>query len=391
MQDLSDNCKGGKEPDCMATSPTDPLKSSRQDCLSAGNFDRVSSYFINLAGTPRRRLAMERQFRVMRLKPNRVVGSTVREVYVTRQDNFTFKFGRGKLATDPKEAKYIVDFLHGWYDQKLKWGYDNSNTVRELSCFISHLLAIRTAVYSRECTRYALIMEDDLYFGYIVNFKAILMTAQTDFGTLQLHTNNPVAVTNNFESWKDDMMLVWRTRRNYVKWWSAGAYIIDKVKWKPIIDKLMYKGDDGKWHLTIIAGNKTACLPSICCRANHSFIHELPCFAAAMGYQADAIIYEYLPSYFFRLPLFNVFPDLSLNSSVQTSNHTVRSNFTNIVFDTTAEIFHLFYNRTLQLPSAFAKLLPEENMMLRLQQPPSAVGEAISRRPRGTVRTQRVP
>lgn len=347
------------------------------DCLAADNIDRISSYFINTPGTPRRRLAMERQFKMMRLKPNRVAGSTVKEIHVARQDNFTFKFGPGKLAASPDEAIYIVDFLHGWYDTKLRWGYDNSNTVRELSCFLSHLMAIREAVYSNECTRYALIMEDDIFFGYVVNFKALLLTAQKDFGTLQLHTNNPGAVKSNFEDWLDNTIYIWRTRRVSAKWWSAGAYIIDKVKWRPIIDKLMYMGSDSKWHFTIIAGNKTACLPSICCRSNNTFIEELPCFAAWSGYQADAIIYEYLPTYFFRLPLFNVFPDLSLNSSVQTSNYTVRTNFTNIVFETTADIFHKFYNGTYVLPPAFAKLLPKENMMLSFQSFKNSVGGII--------------
>ena len=57
----------------------------------------------------------------------------------------------------------------------------------------------------------------------------------------------------------------------------------------------------------------------MCCK-NGKFVHRLPCFAAAMGYQADAIVYEYLKSYTLRLPIYNLWPKLATNSSVQDEN-----------------------------------------------------------------------
>jgi hypothetical protein len=108
--------------------------------------------------------------------------------------------------------------------------------------------------------------------------------------------------------------------------------VINKVKWGPVIDKIVLVDADGKYHYTIIAGNASSCLPTICCK-NGKFDHKLPCFAVAMGYQADAIIYEYLKTYTLRLPIYNLWPKIATNSSVQDEAKTKARLLTNkIIF-----------------------------------------------------------
>ena len=288
----------------------------------------IKAYWINVETKVDRARVMQSQLNRLRIPNQRISGTTLPETYVL--DGFRdFRFKRKELenfSSDKKKAKYIVDHVFGWNDTVKEGGYDNTNSPKELACFMSHLKAVHTAVHDDHCGNYALIYEDDLHLAHIINFPALIKSAPDDFGILQLFTNNPASILSMAEEAFLQPNVIWKLRLPVMKYWSAGAYIIDKIKWGPVIDKLVYIDDESRYHFSIIAGNKTSCMPKMCCKDNE-FVNELPCFAAEMGYQADAIIYEYLKAYILRLPVYNLWPKLATNSSVQdvSSSHLANS------------------------------------------------------------------
>ena len=74
------------------------------------------------------------------------------------------------------------------------------NTRRELTVTLSHLLAIRSAIYdpSGSGSPYALILEDDLQLAFQVDFPALIRSSPnpSGFGVLQLVTSNEFSVLN---------------------------------------------------------------------------------------------------------------------------------------------------------------------------------------------------
>jgi len=67
------------------------------------------------------------------------------------------------------------------------------HTQEELSCVISHLLAIYRAVYDPKASidnPYALITEDDINFEMDVDFMSLAESAPMNFGVLQLMTSS---------------------------------------------------------------------------------------------------------------------------------------------------------------------------------------------------------
>jgi len=75
------------------------------------------------------------------------------------------------------------------------------NTRRELTVTLSHLLAIRSAIYdtsSGNGSPYALILEDDLQLAFQVDFAALIRSSPNPagFGVLQLVTSNEFSVLN---------------------------------------------------------------------------------------------------------------------------------------------------------------------------------------------------
>lgn len=94
---------------------------------------------------------------------------------VVRAQNFT------KLQGIPDNShKIIVTSLCG----------RPKNSRRELIVTLSHLRAIRTAIYSESTDPYALILEDDTSIAFDADFVAMANTAPEGFGILQLVTSN---------------------------------------------------------------------------------------------------------------------------------------------------------------------------------------------------------
>ena len=68
------------------------------------------------------------------------------------------------------------------------------NSIRELVVTLSHLQAIRSAIYSGSSSPYALILEDDTGIAFKINFMEMVETAPSGFGILQLVTSNDRSV-----------------------------------------------------------------------------------------------------------------------------------------------------------------------------------------------------
>lgn len=317
----------------------------------------TKAYWINVDSKVDRAKLMQYQLGRLHLPNERIRGTTIQETYIDGgfQDDFRFADSELKhFAQDKGKAKYVVDYLYGWNDTVKVGGYDNTNSPKELACFMSHLRAVHAAVHDDHCGRHAVIYEDDLHLAHSINFPGLINTAPPDFGTLQLFTNNHGAIMSMAEEAFLQPHVIWKMRLPVMKYWSSGAYIIDKVKWGPVIDKLIQIDEQGRYHFSILAGNATSCQPKMCC--NHgAFVHELPCFGAEMGYQADAIMYEYLRTYTLRLPVYNLFPKLATKSSVQDVSNTILENTRKIenmkTYYAVLQGFHHGENGTLKYPS----------------------------------------
>lgn len=345
-----------KKPNRMQPAIQAEIKEPQTGCLHRSNRD-IDTYYINLDRSTHRKDVMEAQLRQLDIPAVRVVGSIPKDIYVREMANFTFKnMGNLMLAQTPERASYIVDVLHGNF-VRMKPGYhDHTNTPKELACYISHLLAIYHAVHSSNCSRYALILEDDIYFAYDINFETLLDLAPSPpWGTLQLFSNNAYMVNDRFKMFKNNSGTLFEVRLPQDEWWSKGATIIDKLYWRNMLEKLMYKGSDGKFHFKVIATvrrrKKWKCVPYMCC-TNDKFRHELPCFRSQSGFQADMILYEYLRTYVIRFPLFNIYPNLAMQSNIQDQKTKEQQiDFNADIATTINSIVESFYNGSFQLPS----------------------------------------
>ena len=112
----------------------------------------------------------------------------------------------------------------------------------ELFCTMSHLLAIYRAVHSTTATsKYALIMEDDVYIPISTDYNALADSAPSDFGVLQLLTSQ----VKWLKSMRDEYIKkpkhgLWSKRTIKSKMWSAGFYLINRERLRPIIDAIIH-------------------------------------------------------------------------------------------------------------------------------------------------------
>lgn len=140
------------------------------------------------------------------------------------------------------------------------------NTPSDFAIIMSHLSAMRTAVYDNHQSvgesPYALILEDDVEFLYDINLHSLIRTAPPDFGVLQLMTSNIEAIdelwdkyTSSHKTMKEEVNLVGKERwtlnhwqnttgnGKYARYWGALGYIINKKVVKPFLDDVIEHDD----------------------------------------------------------------------------------------------------------------------------------------------------
>ena len=189
------------------------------------------------------------------------------------------------------------------------------HTQVELSCVVSHLLAIYTAVHdeNHKSNPYALITEDDVHYEMDVDFLTMAENAPKGFGSLQLITSSSVHVTNYWSKYKEearlkmadkksksygkiDNELMWTLRKHDSPYWSTQAYLISKKVVQPFIDSVVTYNNTTKTYAIDIVNPSNEMFP---CPGNKD------CY---LPYRIVADTYLYAgcsPTYLTKIPIFN--------------------------------------------------------------------------------------
>lgn len=271
------------------------------DCKWSKHEDSPETYFVNLDRSKDRRANIERHLDKVGMSHRRVRGITPKEIYIPEDVEKSWRTAQCILKTSwvPPEKKNLDNtspYVHqSSFMTSLCGRGKMKNNPKELGCTTSHLLAMRNAVYSSSPNRYALIIEDDVQFPFDVNWNELAKSAPEDFNILQLFNSNEVTMTQSWEAYTKNNTNLWTLRpsKKFFDFWSTCAYMIDKVKMKPIIDAVIF--DVNGWtSFNVIAGMSMnpKCVPAACCKngSNYdNFIKTPPCVWAPRGYQAGLL------------------------------------------------------------------------------------------------------
>lgn len=236
-------------------------------------------------------------------------------------------------------------------------GRPNKNYLNEILCTTSHLEAIRKAIFENTTdSKYALIMEDDVWIPFNVNFTGLVESAPKDFAFLQLVNSDH---DTSIQSWQRYMSgnILWQrkwpdTKANF---WSTCAYLINREILRPIISKIMWYSEwTGRIHLKILPALRNPCKPPLseCCiwnerKKKYDFVNELPCVFAPKGLQADSFIYALGPTYVSTIPLISN-AQTAMKSTIH-QNHV--SELHSSAFQKHREYMNKFISKDVNLPS----------------------------------------
>lgn len=186
-------------------------------------------------------------------------------------------------------------------------------TPNELSCVISHLIAVHTAIHdeSNKGIPYALICEDDISFELDVDLLTLAENAPKGFGTLQLMTSASNYVNSLWNKYQERVSilgrksrnnvtfphdLIWSPRKYDAPYWSAQAYLINKAVVRTFIDKVVtYDKRTSTYSINFINPSET----------------DLPCQGKPKCYLPYRIVSEHYvfhgcqPTYTASIPMFN--------------------------------------------------------------------------------------
>ena len=240
--------------------------------MAAENAPEV--YYINMDRSIHRKVAMEKHLDQIGIRYFRVRGMTPSEIYIPADIEDTWRTVSCKLQTSWQppnkiDSSYNISsspyLQYTAYTAALCGRGKGRNTPGELGCTASHLVAMHQAIYSTTAkSRYALIIEDDVYFPFDIDFQAMAMSAPDDFGILQLFNSNLGFMQNNWGSYIYNTSYVWRSVHSKIGLGGTCAYLINRLIMKPIVDA-MIQLTNGWVQLSIIAGVTSPCVPSDCC------------------------------------------------------------------------------------------------------------------------------
>jgi GR25 family glycosyltransferase involved in LPS biosynthesis len=335
-------------------------------------------FWINLDKSVERRIYFERQLgshgmlkgssRIRALSPDNVI--VPEEIAVPHE----CKILTSKSVVDIPEllkrprGRILIDALCG----------RPRNSKRELTVTASHLQALHTAVNSISESPYALILEDDMALSFDVDYHALAQSAPPDFAILQLVTSNDQNLKYLWKKYVDSGgKYLWEQRSDITDFWCAGAYIINKEVFKPIIDRIVRKITSNGWTaMSIIAAYP--CKPDFCCaevdpdfpwneasaNKRQVFYHgwhydnrSIPfgrlrtnpaCMFAPKGYQADHFVFEIARphAYTLSVPLIGGAGKAGTNSTL----HQEHVQWHKIAFDSIVDMQKEIYDGKVALP-----------------------------------------
>lgn len=182
----------------------------------SGLAPKIEVYYINLDRSHERRRHMEDQLEFYGfVSKNRVRAASIKDVIVPQEisiakyclsasnSSISHLIGGKVLQTTASNDINDTTIISAGNITKAQGITDNShriivtslcgrpkNSRRELIVTLSHLRAIRSAIYSESTDPYALILEDDTSIAFDTDFIAMANTAPEGFGILQLVTSN---------------------------------------------------------------------------------------------------------------------------------------------------------------------------------------------------------
>jgi GR25 family glycosyltransferase involved in LPS biosynthesis len=283
-------------------------------------------YFINMDRSVARRKATEDQLLELGLRGHRVKGITPQELFISNDLLQTWetrwcltdseiplpdhlnKSSNAFTGLNKDTRTPYMAIVRGLCGRKRNDAKNTGNQLKELGCTSSHLEAIRRAVYSNTTkSRFALIIEDDVFFPFDVDWNALAHSAPPGFGILQLFNSNGNTMQATWNQYIKNTKQLWVQRHamKFFDFWSTCAYLIDRETMREVIDAVAYLSD-GWLNFKIVAGINHPCVPASCCPGGVSgdrFIGVPPCTWAPRGYQADSLLYALTKTYMLTMPL----------------------------------------------------------------------------------------
>ena len=268
-------------------------------------------YYINLKQSINRNKYISKLLSTMNLRYFRVEGIHGDDVYIPsdliqrNNSELTFqdvcKFQTNETIENSYQTmnklnkKYLIN---GLCTRDIK--------LSVLYCSMAHLLAIYQAVHSPTATsKYAIIMEDDVYIPVSIDFNALADTAPSGFGILQLMTIHAGSLQELWASYLKDPTQLW-TRRNKEEYFSTGIYIINRERLRPVIDAIIHVDSThpevaAQFRLIAARPLNRKHVPSEC-RSTNTTTASLACIPRGR-LVADVYIYSLAPTYVSRIPL----------------------------------------------------------------------------------------
>lgn len=282
----------------------------------------IEIYWLNMARSQDRRVLMEQMLNQMKVKHFRVTALSMDEIYIPQDVESSWSNNNAKYQSllmpsakvdgDNNEFSKYKAVISGLYGRRKK------NRINEVGCTISHLIAMKKAVQSKTRTsNYALIVEDDVYFPFDINFDSLVATAPDDWAILQLFNSNDGTMAKYWNSYRRrmDNTTLWIERfpGQVAGIWSTCAYLINIERIKPIINgNAMYTEHNGWLDFKLIAGLiQSPCTPkdSPCCvlNENNQYVYTVDsangCVHAPNGFAADSLLYMMAKTYVLSVPI----------------------------------------------------------------------------------------
>jgi GR25 family glycosyltransferase involved in LPS biosynthesis len=221
-------------------------------------------------------------------------------------------------------------------------------SLSDIAILCSHLKALYTAVTDTNPyainSKYALILEDDIHFKFLIDFNKLIEMAPPDFGMIQLMTSH----TKHFESlWNtyknSDYRNLFTMRGKDTNIWSAQAILVNKETIKGYIQNAVTVLSTGQLGFKIIGVQSLQ---------KELLLNQFKPSVYSTCQFADTFIYSLgHPTYILNTPLMNG-ADVGLNSTF----HNMHVPFHIRGFASLQEAQEQMINGIIPLPN-FAKIL----------------------------------